>query len=257
MKRGSLLLIIFAICSLTTNTSCGYASKDSRTSQILAQGSIIREGELLAEAERFEEALLKFQEALDPKYIKKESDRSGPHYYRALTYRAMGAYVLALKESNISIAYAGHPQPSEAHREIAVLAQYESTGDAKLVSDYIQEYISTRKWPLYQDTIAQSTLIRLYDAIGEYDKGIEFVDKIVEHAFTTEEAKGVKMPSSIDEATAWIEYRQPNGLRDPNWRAYKWLRDFMRIKEGFQLDKQQGTKGRATRAILKSDYLPW
>lgn len=70
----------------------------------------------------------------------------------------------------------------------------------------------------------------LYDTIGDYDAGIAFIDEILAY-FRTGKAG--------DPKPGWVDA------------------EYMKVREAFEQDKAQGTKGRATKALIQSDYFPW
>ena len=73
-------------------------------------------------------------------------------------------------------------------------------------------------------------ILRLYDAIGDHDAGIKFIDENLAY-FRTGKA-GDPKPGKVDA-------------------------EYMKIREAFKKDKAEGTKSRATKALIQSDYFPW
>ena len=45
--------------------------------------------------------------------------------------------------------------------------------------------------------------------------------------------------------------------RDDNWRDYKEVYEYLKVREAFEQDKAEGKKGRATQVLIQSDYFPW
>ena len=90
-----------------------------------------------------------------------------------------------------------------------------------------------------------SNILRLRDTIGDYDAGIKFVDECINYFKKADiEKSGVYKPGRVDN-------------------------EFVKIREAFEQDKAEGKKGcvgkkpgevcmgRATKAIIQSDYFPW
>ena len=80
------------------------------------------------------------------------------------------------------------------------------------------------------DNTSVSDALRLYDTIGAHDEAIAFIDMIL--AFFRTGKAGDPKPGWVDA-------------------------EYMKVREAFEKDKAAGTKGSATKALLKSDYFPW
>ena len=59
------------------------------------------------------------------------------------------------------------------------------------------------------------------------------------------------------QAEQCMELDIPVKKRNPDSLACKWLRAYLLIREAFEKDKAEGTKGGATKALIQSDYFPW
>jgi integrase len=87
-----------------------------------------------------------------------------------------------------------------------------------------------------------TTILRLHNTIGDHDAGIAFIDEILAY-FRTGKA-GDPKPGRVDA-------------------------EYMKVREAFEQDKVEGFKGcagsppgqvcmgRATKALIQSDYFPW
>ena len=106
-----------------------------------------------------------------------------------------------------------------------------------------------------------STILRLYDTIGDYDAGIAYVDEILDWAYKKDDEEIGPLKGRIktaEEATVCMkldyEVAKERGL---DRAACRWLREYLLVREAFEQDKTQATKGRATKALIQSDYFPW
>jgi hypothetical protein len=70
-------------------------------------------------------------------------------------------------------------------------------------------------------------------------------------------------------AEAWEKYQDLRNKRQAEWHDYKFAYEYLKIREAFEQDKSEGRKscvgaktgevcmGRATKALIQSDYFPW
>lgn len=214
--------------------------------ELYARHQIERAGDRLVEQGHFEEAIKKYREALDPKYIKYEDDKGAAISRITRVLILLERYDEALREwqwfldqSAKNAARLGRPNNGEAElkaQEIRALKEYKESENAETIYDYLELY-KQRKSKLVPPSFEwgagsteASTTLRLYDTIGDYDAGIKFIDETLAY-FRTGKA-GDPKPGRVD-----VEY--------------------MKVREAFEKDKAEGTKGRATQALIQSDYFPW
>lgn len=210
--------------------------------RIHLQSALEHEGHLLAEQGKYEEAIQKYQEALKPEYLNDEGDKSGPVYGLMKVHMMQGKYEEALKDLEWYIKR--HPRRSpndvppwvENKHELDALIQYQKTGDPKAIYQHI-EYLKN-KWPELTKTKGEvwrksvvtdqfsSTIIRLYDTIGDQEGGIRYIDEL----FADAEAQFGKREISEDN-------------------------EYMKLRRAFEKDKKAGKKGTPTKLIIESDNL--
>ncbi len=109
----------------------------------------------------------------------------------------------------------------DAKHELEALIKTKNTHSSQPIYDHIKYLESKHRLELppwgygVHSVTITSPIIRLYDYIGDIDGGIAFVDKIINY-------KGLY----------------------PKTRA-----EYLKIKEAFEEDKKQGTKGHATQVL--------
>ncbi|MBI4357419.1 MAG: hypothetical protein HY559_06040 [Gammaproteobacteria bacterium] len=121
-------------------------------------------------------------------------------------------------------------------KELEALVEYQKKGDPAPAYKYIEWYKQKNKEglpPAGYWVTPVTTLLRLYDTIGDYDAGIAYVDECLEY-FKQQDIKkyGEYRPGHVDE-------------------------EYIKVREAFEQDKREGTRGRATKALIQSDYFPW
>lgn len=275
MKRVRLLLAIVAGLFMGTIVVVNLRSvrfepkteRDARFANVLEQQAVLKTGRKLIKAGDFERALEKFDEALSPKYIKSDFDKTQATSSKVDLYVLEGQFQKALEEHSWIFERTPNHQYSIAKRkEILALIEWEKTKDDKVIHDYVsflkehfREQIPPEGHKGYVNTII-STILRLYDTIGDHDAGIAYIDMILEWTFQDDD-EFKHLRSKITNAAEATECAGldifPVTKRHPDWRACKWLREYLLVREAFEQDKAEGTKGRATKALIQSDHFPW
>jgi len=123
--------------------------------------------------------------------------------------------------------------------ELEALLQAQETKSNESIYKYIdslKEKYKDSLPPVAYNTFSSipiSTILRLYDTIGDSDGGIAYIDMCIDF-FKQQDIKkyGKYKPGNADE-------------------------EFLKVREAFEKDKAEGKKGRATRALIQSDYFPW
>ncbi len=253
------LLCFFAACLFSLSV-CGYANDSvepasdrptsaSYTQQIVSQFQLVEKGRQLVKQGQYEEGLREFYEALDPIYIKYDQDRMTPTAYIVRTLILLGDYEKALKEWQWFVD--GNKRNDEAKvkaKQILALKKFRATGDASIVQKYLKFYMKKKskslppsfEWGAGPSEVA--TVLRLYNAIGDHDAGIKLINDIL--AFFRTGKAGDPKPGKSDAA-------------------------YINVREAFEQDKRDGFKGcahsppgqvcmgKATKALIQSDYFPW
>lgn len=260
MKRIWSLLAIGAVLfvgaiAISNLRSVRFESKterDARFSNVLEQQAILKAGRKLIKADDFEGALERFNEALNAKYIKTDFDRTQAISSKTDLYVLWGKYSEALEEDDwIFQRTPDHQYSIAKHKEILALIEWEKTKNNKITYDYIswlknhfREQIPPISYKGYHTTVI-STILRLYNTIGDHDAGIAFIDECLNFFKDRKEARGEKF------------------VPGKNYNEY------LKVRKAFENDKAEGFKGcldakpgevcmgHATKALIQSDYFPW
>jgi hypothetical protein len=251
---------------------------ESNFPELYARHQIEEMGDRLVEEGRYEEALAKYQEALDPKYIKNEDDKGSPigRITRVLILlerydEALQEWQWYLNQSEKNAARRDETNNGEAElkaQEIKALKEYKKNGNPKWVYDYLAIY-KQKKYKSFPPSFEwgsgpteTSTALRLYDTIGDHDAGILLIDEVLSFLKKHQAQFGdnTALYDSIktsEEATKCSELDKKMKRRNPDWRTCNIIREHLLIREAFEKDKVDSTKGRATKALIQSDYFPW
>jgi hypothetical protein len=252
LGRGVLQLIFLFLLS----PSVFAADKDTNqippglNERVWARESLIIEGNRLVKAGFYEQAVLKYNEAISPQYIKSERDKTS-FYGRMLSlHRLQGKFREAFNELQWFMKI--NPKGDGWMDDKLQLEALIKAGDTKSnqpVHDYIKYLRRKYKNMLPPDKydgnyvpIVVSKIIFCYGWIGDADGGIVFMDEILNY---------------------W-EKKSGQNLHRPGNKNQYYL-----IRQAFEQDKQEGFKGcldakpgdacmgRATKALIQSDYFPW
>ena len=236
MPSAFIVAGILGICVLGASFKIAAEKQDrqNRMSQIFGQEKILKEGDKLVERGFYAEALVKYEGALGPKFVSKNEDKRGPIVRKIRLHRITGDFKAGLDEFNNAPASLG--LDPELRMELEALQKSTEINTKQPVYEYIdhlrQKYQDSLPPKAYNafSSIAIGQILRLYDTIGDYDAGIAFIDEILAY-FRTGKA-GDPKPGKVDA-------------------------EYMKVREAFLQDKAEGTKGRATQALIQSDYFPW
>jgi tetratricopeptide (TPR) repeat protein len=214
------------------------------------QAQIIAEGRRLAAKGVYEAAISKYSEALAPRFIFNESRKSGALWETMRVYRLQGKYDESLKGLQWFIDNNRNSKVKpwlDDKLELEALIKARELKSPQPIYDHIQylrkKYINELppKAGGYSSIIA-SMLIYLYDHIGDSDAGIELMDGFIRYY-------------------AKKAHIKPEQVGSKN--------QYLQIKRAFEQDKKEGFKGcldakpgdacmgRATKALIQSDYFPW
>lgn len=227
------------------------ATRHSDTDRIVAQTKILRAGDHLAESGRYEEAVTKYKEALAedltagfPAVLSEGSARSS--IIRVL--RVQGKYEEAMRDLQWHFDHSTVPGGGQLVDERFELEARIKARDMKSPEPIYQhiEYLKNKyKSQLppsggnYSGILA-SIIIRLFDFVGDQEHGIAFVE-------------------------GFLQLYKNRGPGNP----YQPANPYFQIKQAFEQDKDEGFKGcldakpgeacmgRATKALIQSDYFSW
>ena len=168
------------------------AESDARFTNVLEQQTVLKLGRKLIKAGDFEGALEKFNEALDPKYIRSDRDKFEAISSKVDVYVLQDKFQEALKEHDWIFERTPDPQYSIAkHKEILALNEWEKTKDNKII------YYDTWDNKIYLDKVDN---MRLCSQFGEGPK-----------AWTANFP-----PLEGADYAFWLQYAEPNPYRREN-----------------------------------------
>lgn len=225
-----------------------------RMRRIGTQQNLIDEGMKLVDGGHYDEAIEKYETAMAPDLLLKPWDVDPPKLYMSRALKIQGKYQEALdllNEVMNRIPGAKDGLKEMQRLELQALIKARDKNSPQPIYDHIQ-YLRKK----YKDQLPPKTCIgycsnifsaiaRLYDHIGDYDGGITFTDEFIQFY-----------------AKRWRV--AVNKLEDPHSKNQYYL-----IKKEFLQDKAEGRKscinaqpgeacmGRATKALIQSNYFPW
>lgn len=211
------------------------------------QDKLEKEGEAFLKQGLYDEALQKFKQADDPSLKMKGFQDSYAKMQIREAYYLKGEYEKALEVLTPLVQM--NPTQwnwQDEKTELEAVVKIRDTKSPKAVCQFI-EYMKTKykdilppqKHDINITTTVASAIIRGYDQIGDYDGGIDFMDEILKY---------------------W-EKKSGQDLHRPGNKNQYFL-----IRQAFEQDKKEGKKGcmgksscvgRATKALIQSDYFPW
>ena len=213
------------------------------TQKVFRRNSLQKEGMRLAKKGKFDLALAKYEEAMQPENVNYEYEKAVAIGAMREIYKWKKEYAKALELQNwyFKNSRGGHPteKAKEERREIEALIEYEQTGNPKQVYDMIEYLRRNNKNTLppiaypFSAATTISNILRLYDTIGDYDAGIAFIDDCLAY------------------------FKEQDRKKYGEYKPGKTDQEFLKVREAFEKDKAEGTKGRATQALIQSDYFPW
>lgn len=237
------------------------------------------EGRRLAEAGQFEAALEKYKEAIEPQYVRRSYQRATAMGAMISIYCVLQQYDLALEAMEWFFLNARDNVPTpfaiERKKEIQVLKNYHEDANKSRMLVFINEYLDKHKMefpPSGYDSAKSAAVLRLFNTVGEHDKGIALIDEVLFFLKERRKAEGKEdytiydRIKTVEQATECMKV----GPRDnPDWHGCKFLRQYYLVREAFEQDKADGftgcagsppgqvCMGKATKAIIQSDYFPW
>lgn len=237
---------------------------------IYAQNELQKEGKRLERAYEYELAKEKYLEAMKYDVILHGSDQGGSIGSLIRVLQKQERYEEALEK----IRYVKKGNPRHEHykdreRELESLVEYQKSGSVESLYahiKYLKEKYKNDLPPISYDSILSvtviDTILRLYDTIGDYDAGMKFIDEVLSYGQTQKSKRG-EDNSIYDKVKTAQDAQQ---CMDSDWRsktnerffhACRFIREYLLVREAFEQDKAEGTRGRATKALIQSDYFPW
>lgn len=213
-------------------TNIKAVSGDEATKKIFMRNDLERQGWWLAEHMKYEEALEKYQQALNPELLNEKSEGSTARGAIINIYKRMGNFEEALKKH---LERKGPEDNSDwpgidKELELEALIKARDSGSSKPVYDHI-EYLK-EKYKKYipppgDDSgyhgVPIETIIHLYDYLDDAQGGISFMNYVLS-------SKKISAPER---------------------------HEYERVKAAFEEDKHTGRKGHLQKVIETSDYIGW
>ena len=246
---------------------------------LVQQNQLEREGTELEEAFQFEPAKEKFRQAIEiGKRMAPRQDYWRPTSFYVRVLQKEGKYDEAFKEmSRLSETAPENEHFSDKKKELETLVKARDLNNDSPIRQYIEfikeKYAAGLPPKGYGGfgIIRITTIFRLYDAIGDYDAGIAYIGEIMTFLKLRKKGRGEDFQiydqiKTTKDANACL---QLGANKNPNWHGCKLIREYLFVREGFEQDKAEGRKscinakpgeicmGRATKALIQSDYFPW
>ena len=216
---------------------------DEITRKIIMRSDLQKEGDRLAAQGLYEQAIVKFNESMNPALLNYDRDVAGGIEGISRIYQRQGRYEEALREyqwfinadkkgpfaTDNSGRYANTIE--DRKMELEALIKFKESSSPKAVYDYIaylrkryKKYIppQSKSDPSFRP-IPINSIIHLYDSIGDVDRAIEFMNEILS-----------------SKAISLIERKE-----------------YKRVKDSFEEDKNTGQKGHLRKVIETSEYIGW
>lgn len=241
-KTAILTVGFYTIFFIAPSVGASNQSGMSRQNKILQRATLINEGDRLVDKAFYDDAIKKYKVAARSELLNYAHDIAVPYGRIESVLMFQGKFEEAAQVLGKVIAInkrgTGWEDPKY---KLNALMQARNSGSRRPIYDHI-EYLKTKHKndlpPRHTSftAIVASDIIRLYDYIGDYDAGIQFVDQLLNY-------------KKLGKST-----RQ----------------DYLKIRQVFMQDKVEGTQscfetqvqgeacvGRATQVIIQSKYLPW
>lgn len=230
---------------------------NERTKKIVEQERLLEEGRHLTEQGYYDEAIIKYHEAMSPELLLHDYDIESPIFLMSKAQKLQGKYEEALR--NINEVLKKHPNVQEGNwheqqLELEALIKARDTKSNQPIYDYIgylrgkyKNQLPPKSCRGMCDTIA-STIIRLYDHIADFDGGIAFAESFLKFY------KKIGPGNPYQPANPYFQIKQ--AFEQEKKEGFKGCRDARpRQTEGGQAGEP--CMGRATKALIKSDYFAW
>lgn len=229
------------------NADSDIIDKNNSFGKAAVQVKLEDEGRTLLKEGLYAAALEKFKKANDPALkLVGYQDTVAEALIRE-TYQLQGEYEKALRDLEPLLRDSPKQWNWQNEKmELEALIESQKSSSTEPIYEFIQfmkkKYkgdLPPAKYNLGITTFVTSAIIRCYDQIGDYDGGIAFVDEILKY---------------------W-EKKSGQDLHRPGNKNQYFL-----IRQAFEQDKKEGKKGcmgqpgcvgRATKALIQSDYFPW
>lgn len=210
---------------------------NENTRRIIKRTDLIREGNKLAHSALYDQAIIKFQEAMDPSLFNDPRDEAEGRYGIMKARIRQSRFKDALNENQWFIQKFGlNESNKETRQEILALIDFQTTGTAKFIYNHVEslknkysDQLPPRNF-VGNGPIVSSEIIHLYDYINDSDKAIAF----------------------LNEFLTYLKKRSNASNSDKSEIA-----EYEAAKQAFKEDKQTGLKGHLQKVIATSEYIGW
>ena len=260
---------VLVISLFFSEAGLGAFPQDDETRKMFRQQELEDEGRLLLKEKRYEEALEKFKQDNDPALKTKYYQDTVAEALIRRAYWMQNRFEDALENLKPLVQAKPDHQPwVDEHSELLALIESRDTHSPEPVYQHIEYLKEKYKDQLppntgaYDDIVA-SAIIRLYDHVADFDAGVAFAEGFLKRCASGKSCRG-----------------------DDKKLAYTPKHPYFQIKQAFLEDKAEGFKGclnakpsqseggqatpqdfggqageacmgRATQALIESDYFPW
>lgn len=237
-----------------------------------------RLGHELAKSGEYEQAVAAYKSAINPNFIKYKWEQSTAKGNLLDLYQLLGEYDKGLEILNwYKNAQLNNQVESRFYNyrypELIARKKYDETGDVEYIYKYLKwlkEVYGQFLPPAGFDPVFLSRAYLMMDYVGGYDEGVVFVNETIRWLENNNDDIGamVNPPTTVAAADkCMVENHIRPGKVHPRWDLCRHLREFLVVKEAFEESKAGMPKicgdggktciGRATHAIIQSDYFPW
>ncbi len=244
MKKSIYLIVLLLFFGLISHDVVFSKSEASSVAKVYARNALEKQARRLLKSGHLDEAIDKYREATQPEYIYAEYEKASAIGSISNVYRLKGDYDSALKELAwfVRESLSKKPVPSliERQKQLIALREYQRTKNPQPLLDFLANYKEVHKQdlpPNGHDSTYVTTVLRLYDTLGDYDSGIAFIDEFFAYRLTGKAG---------DPKRGWVDA------------------EFLKVREAFEQDKAEGKKGsmaegkpgRATWSLIQYTYFP-
>lgn len=250
-KRFSSIAFIVLVYMLHDSISIAASTKtpfpnDEGTEKIIRRSKIEEEARQLEKNGLYDQAIEKYREATDPSLLNYDYEAGVALGGIERIYEKQNKYEKSLQKLKWHLER--NPEKYEDQkRRLEALIQARDTESSQPLYDhiaYLKEKYKKQLPPSYGvpwEAVVVA-IIRLYDHIGDMDAGMAFMDTFISY------------------------YAKKSGIKPEQIGAKN---QYLIIKQAFEQDKSEGFKGcvdakpgdacmgRATKALIQSNYFPW
>lgn len=250
--------------------------RDASWDLLFQQNRLEKEGKAVEKSLQFDLAKEKYKQAIEiGKRMTPRQDYWRPTLFYTRVLQKEGKYEEALEEmSELSKSAPENKWFYDTKKELETLVKARALNDVSSIRQYIESFKEKYAAGLppkgIGDIIRITTILRLYDTIADYEAGIAYIDEIVDFLKQRRKSKNDRSYILYDlktsqEAITCMNRPRPN----PDLNGCRFMRDYLLVREGFEQDKAEGRKncinakpgeicmGRATKALIASDYFIW